>query len=214
MLYLGTSPSEPLVAELLDTHELGLMCQPGSNHPRAGWLWGGDNGCGPRSDGTVPEFTPKKYQRWLDWLNTSHPRVGCLFAAVPDVVGDHNGTLTRFEQYGHDVERAGWPVAFVGQDGATVPTTPWPYFDCYFVGGSTEWKMSGAFELAAEARRRGKWVHVGRVNSWRRYQQWMHHADSCDGTLLSYGPAKNIERIKKWNARYRAERANIVHPTR
>lgn len=30
---------------MLNAHELALMSQPGSNPPRAGWIWAADNGC-------------------------------------------------------------------------------------------------------------------------------------------------------------------------
>lgn len=189
MLYLGTSPCEPDVASLLDTRRIGLMCQPGSNKPRGGWLWAADNGCFAES---------WREQHWLNWLYQSHPRVGCLFAVVPDVVADHEATLDRWGQYRSAVEDAHYPLAFVGQDGATVATTPWSEFDCYFVGGTTEWKMGEAFGLAEEARRLGKWVHVGRVNSNSRYQAWAPFADSCDGTFLAYGPKVNTPRLTAW----------------
>ena len=50
-----------------------------------------------------------------------------------------------------------------------------------------------------EARLLGKWVHVGRVNSWRR----IHHAaiwgaDSVDGTYLAFGPRANGARLTRW----------------
>lgn len=189
MLYLGTSPCEPLVRDMLDTRRIGLMCQPRSNPPVAGWLWAADNGC----------FNAKWSEaEWWAWLNRPHPRSGCLFAVVPDVVADHDATLNRFWEY-RDSITGRYPVAFVGQDGATVDTVPWKELDTLFVGGSTRWKLSEtAFGLAAEARKRGKWVHVGRVNSRRRYAAWYRHADSCDGTFLAFGPAKNSARLTGW----------------
>lgn len=189
MLYLGTSPCEPDVASLLDTRRIGLMCQPGSNKPRSGWLWAADNGCFAET---------WNESRWVDWLYGLRPRSGCLFGVVPDVVGDHRATLVRFGLYRYVVETARIPIAFVGQDGATAETTPWNEFDAYFVGGTTEWKMGEAFELAVEARRRGKWVHVGRVNSNARYQAWAPYADSCDGTFLAFGPKTNTPRLTAW----------------
>lgn len=190
MLYLGTSPSEPDVAALLDSRRIGLMCQPrGNRHARTGWLWAADNGCFAET---------WREDLWLSWLTEPHPRTGCLFAVVPDVVADHFGTVERFGKYVETVMDARYPVAFVGQDGATIDSTPWAEFDAYFVGGTTEWKMGPAFEFAAEARQRGKWVHVGRVNSNARYQAWAPYADSCDGTFLAYGPKTNTPRLVEW----------------
>lgn len=190
MLYLGTSPCDPAVAAMLDRHTIGLMCQPASNPPRAGWLWAADNGC----------FSAKWDEAaWRTWLNRDMPRSGCLFAVVPDVVADHAATVDRFVEHVPTVIKARYPVAFVAQDGATVDGIPWNYIDCLFIGGSTEWKMSAAaFAVAVEARRRGLWVHVGRVNSWRRYKAWAADADSADGTFLAYGPQVNAPKVARW----------------
>lgn len=198
MLYLATGPAQPEVAASLRAHEIGLMCQPGSNKPRAGWLWAADNGC----------FSDKwNCARWESWLGLAHPRSGCLFAVVPDVVGDAERTLVAFENHVNIVRRLGYPVAFVLQDGAEqdLDLVPFHEFDCLFIGGSTEFKMSNdAIDYAQEARDRGKWVHVGRVNSWSRFQAWAPYADSCDGTFLAFGPETNYPRLMSWVHRHRA----------
>ena len=74
MLYLLTSPREPAVAALLDQRRVGLMAQPKSNPPRAGWLWAADNGC------FADSWEPIAWESWL----RRQPRAGCLFAVVPD----------------------------------------------------------------------------------------------------------------------------------
>lgn len=190
MLYLGTSPCEPAVADLLNRRRIGLMCQPASNPPKAGWLWAADNGC----------FNAKWDEtRWVTWLTKGHPRAGCLFAVVPDVVGDAAATLERFPTYSRVVRDAGYPVAFVAQDGQEHLPVPWTDIDVLFIGGSTEWKKSElARKLAGRARDYGKWVHVGRCNSGRRYRSWAMHADSCDGSFLAWGPATNTPRLVRW----------------
>jgi len=193
VLYLATSPNQPEVADALNRYRIGLMCQPASNKPRAGWIWAADNGC----------FSDKWDEtKWLRWLRLPHPRSGCLFATVPDVVGDAVATAERFARYVDTVREAGYPVAFVAQDGLTDDLLPWDDFDCLFVGGSTEFKMGDAFGWADEARDRGKWVHVGRVNSWSRYKAWASHAHSCDGTFLAFGPRKNLPRLLRWLDRH------------
>ena len=69
-----------------------------------------------------------------------------------------------------------------------------------FIGGSVAWKMSKhAKGLVAEAKRRGKYVHMGKVNGNRRYR----HAeaigcDSVDGTYLVYGPDINLPKLLGW----------------
>lgn len=179
---------------MLNARRLGLMSQPGSNLPRPGWIWAADNGCFSES---------WREKIWRDWLMREMPRSGCLFAAVPDVVGDHDSTLDRFFRYGDTVREARYPVAFVGQDGAEPTNVPWEWLDCLFVGGTTEWKLSpAAFLLAREARERGKWVHVGRVNSLRRFQTWAHAADSADGTQLAYRPSQYAPVVADWMDRH------------
>jgi hypothetical protein len=192
VLYLGTSPNDDAVRPLLDSHRIGLMSQPGSNPPRPGWVWAADNGC----------FNARwDHDQWARWLARDMPRSGCLFATVPDVVADHAATLDRFNIHARTVADARYPIAFVGQDGASIAGIPWSDIDCLFIGGSTDWKLSErAFALAGAARDRGKWVHVGRVNSNRRFAAWAPHADSCDGTFLAFGPTKNAPRLERWIA--------------
>lgn len=190
MLYLATSPCEPAVADLLNRRRLGLMCQPVSNPPRAGWLWAADNGC----------FSAKWDEtKWRRWLGSDLPKAGCLFAVVPDVVADAAATLERFTAFADLVRGLRYPVALVAQDGLERLTVPWNDLDCLFIGGSTGWKLGEyAHQLAREARKHGKWVHVGRVNSGARYRAWSADADSCDGTFLAFGPTVNTPRLVAW----------------
>jgi hypothetical protein len=190
MLWMGTSPNQPEVAAMLDRHEIGLMCQPLSNAPRAGWLWAADNGCFAAS------FNE---DRWRRWLEKPHPKAGCLLATVPDVVGDHSSTMIRWRKLHSYVQSLRYPVAFVAQDGATVNNVPWSDMDVLFIGGTTSFKQGfGSGLLAKEARNRGKWVHVGRVNSFKRLSYWSELADSADGTFLAFGPQTNSRRVKEW----------------
>lgn len=106
-----------------------------------------------------------------------------LFVTAPDVVCDAAETLRRFRIWGPLINELKLPAAFVGQDGCEAMPIPWDEFECLFVGGSTAWKLgSEATELCIEAKQRGKWVHVGRVNSFKRLRiiEQMG-ADSFDG---------------------------------
>jgi hypothetical protein len=50
-----------------------------------------------------------------------------------------------------------------------------------------------AHRLGAETKRRGKWLHMGRVNSARRFAiAELMGCDSVDGTYLTYGPDTNL----------------------
>jgi hypothetical protein len=70
-----------------------------------------------------------------------------------------------------------------------------------------EWKLSADAKLCVdEARLLGKWVHVGRVNSWRRLRHlasW--NVDSVDGTYLAFGPDRNGTRLAGWLRRLETE---------
>lgn len=109
---------------------------------------------------------------------------GCRFVACPDVVADAAATAELFDRWAPQLRRLGLPVALVAQDGLTVKATPWRRFQALFVGGSTDWKLGAeAAELIAEAQRRGKHVHVGRVNSYDRLEYARAlGVDSVDGS--------------------------------
>lgn len=56
-----------------------------------------------------------------------------------------------------------------------------------------------ATHMALEAKRRGKHVHMGRVNSLRRLRFARDiGCDSVDGTFLGFGPDVNIVRLQRW----------------
>lgn len=156
--------------------------------------WIADNGC----------FTAAYPgdDAWIAWLGsyTDEQRSRCLFAVAPDVVGDAAATGVRSAPWLPVIRDLGYPAAFVAQDGLEDLDDPWEEFDALFIGGSTEWKLGRhARELAGEAKARGKWVHMGRVNSARRF----HYAatigcDSADGTKLAFGPHTNLPAVLGW----------------
>jgi hypothetical protein len=152
----------------------------------------------------------------------------CLFAVAPDVVGDAAATITRSESFLPLIrEYTRFPAAFVAQNGQERLPVPWQDFSVLFLGGSAEcapcryvrpvtnfqqawcpscgrplaeWKLGAAArELTAEARARGKWVHMGRVNSRQRMRYAAEiGCDSADGTYLTKGPDKNLPRVLAW----------------
>lgn len=110
----------------------------------------------------------------------------CLFVAIPDVVGDGRRTLEIFFHH-RQLVPAGWPLAFVCQDGSQDHAIPWDSLAAVFIGGTTEWKMSSyASAIVKAAKILGKHVHIGRINMPER---WNHFdklgADTCDGSGLS-----------------------------
>ncbi len=98
------------------------------------------------------------------------------------------------------IRAAGYPAALVAQDGLEDLAIPWNDLDGLFLGGSTGWKLGlAAADLAAQARRRGLWVHLGRANSLRRltYAKSIG-CHSADGTFLAYGPDRNLPTLLGW----------------
>jgi hypothetical protein len=162
--------------------------------PPDGMPWAADNGCF-----TQPQaYTDDGYLAWLERMTPYADR--CLFATAPDVVGDAEATRARSLPMLPRIRSAGYPAALVAQDGLTLEMVPWDAIDALFIGGSTTWKLSEASHLlCSEARQRGKWVHMGRVNSRRRYELARSFGcDSVDGTFLAFGPDINEARLRSW----------------
>lgn len=115
-------------------------------------------------------------------------------------VADAEATLARSAPWLPVIRALGYPAALVAQDGLQDLTVPWDDFDVLLVGGSTTWKLSPhAARIATEAKRRGKRVHMGRVNSGRRWGiAELFECDSVDGTFLAFGPDVNLGRLLSW----------------
>lgn len=177
----------------MEAGTLGFIATPAQGNRRPpGVAWCADNGC----------FSNRWDEgRWWSFL-VAHAEAAsdCLFAVAPDVVGDAKATLAKSEPWLPKIRALGYPAALVAQDGLEDLLVPWASFDCLFIGGTTEWKLGPeARALTAEAKARGKWVHMGRVNSERR---WLYAeaigCDSVDGTFLTFGPDVNLPRLLAW----------------
>lgn len=195
MIYYANPCTDSVRAAMSDGM-LGCITTPSQgNLVDPVWEAIADNGCFSR------DWDANKWREWLP----SVPR-SVRFAVVPDVVGDHAGTLTRWAQYAPHVQGLGFTAAFVCQDGCQPADIP-ADADAVFIGGSTSWKLSAqSFECVQEARRRGVWAHMGRVNSFRRLQtahRW--GCDSVDGTYLTFGPDVNLPKLLSWLRAIEAE---------
>lgn len=195
MLWMG-NPSKtdgPITAAMRDGLIGCIVTPKQGNAVPDGSLWCADNGC--FSKGYPGD------EAWITWLrDLPWPREQCLFAVAPDVVGDAEATLTRSAPWLPEIRATGYRAAFVSQDGLTPETTPWDEFDAMFIGGTDRWKLGlPAALLGREAKRRGKWLHMGRVNSSRRlqYAKWIG-CDSADGTFLTFGPDVNLAKMLRW----------------
>ncbi len=134
-------------------------------------------------NGAYTTFDSKRFERML-YRQLEH-RSKCLFVCCPDIVGSARRTLEVFDRYACKLE--GWPTALVAQDGQEDLPMPWDCIQAVFVGGTTHWKMSDhVVQLIKAAQILGKYVHIGRVNTIKRYRHFESlGCDSCDGSGLS-----------------------------
>lgn len=206
----GTTVSEndvlylsPLSGELLRLRHPRLGCMRTPENDRViptGVPWASD--CGLRVAISTDPAEVDRYLRWLDGLD----RTGHLFAVTPDVLGDAEACWQRSAPLLPRIRALGYRAAFVAQDGFDPARVDWDAFDCLFIGGkprnprelppnerkrlaNLEWKRSerGGYAAIAEGKRRGKWVHVGRVNGGAFLRNLAAAgADSADGTNLTW----------------------------
>lgn len=152
----------------------GQLLTPLTGYANAGLSFAVDNG----------SFTTFNCKKYLALLRRSIPhRHRCLFVTAPDVVSDCVATRELWSMWFPFLHER-WPVAFVGQDGCErIPANA----SWLFVGGSTDWKDSRyASRLVEKALRHGCRVHVGRVNTIRRYLHFRDlGAHTCDGSGVS-----------------------------
>lgn len=182
-MYLLVSGAASTIRPYLPSRRLGHLLTPrsfGAARESEGRPWACDNGA-------FVGFDAPKFRRMVAAVKGLP---GCRFVVCPDAVADAAGTLRLFAEWEPELHDAGVPVAFVGQDGQESLPVPWGRFEALFLGGSTAWKLGPhAAALAAEARRRGKWLHMGRCSTRRR----LRHAhelgcDSVDGTAYAKQP--------------------------
>jgi hypothetical protein len=211
MVQYLTGAHNDAVAAIAHECNIGLLVQPGNRYDRQVHRypsWAGDNGAFTRVPGG---FKPEKFREMLRRPALLAARESCQFIVAPDklavqpdgtVIGDALGTLEQFPAWAHELDDLGYPVALVAQDGLEhlLDLVEWDLLDVLFIGGSTDWKLgTGAQFCIDEARRRGKRVHMGRVNSGRRMARAQEMGcDSADGTFLAFGPTKNLPRLIGW----------------
>jgi hypothetical protein len=163
----------------------GVMASPASKMIplgiEEGRFYGVDNGA------YTGAFEPDKF---LSYLSLLSPYSGaCLFIVVPDVWGSLSATLYSYEEWAETLATYG-PLALAAQDG--MEDEDWPEgFEWLFIGGTDEWRSgAGPEKCIQRAKRSGKFIHVGRVNSIKRFQHYYNlGADSADGTNAIYEPS-------------------------
>lgn len=178
-----------------DPHFGQFLC-PRSRNRITAPRWAADNAA-------FSKFDADAYRRMVALIlaiPASVPHRRPIFVTVPDVVGDAHRTRHLFaEWYSMELRGLGLPLAYVLQDGERADFVPWPLIVAVFVGGSTAFKVGAeARALVASAQARGKWVHMGRVNTVRRlmYAQQIG-CDSVDGSGFARFPDAMLPRFRR-----------------
>jgi len=167
----------PSTLERYRRENLGVLSSPRRFYTDVeGWRWAADNDA----------FSKWDASRYLAMLEAMRDLPPPLFVTAPDVVGNAAETLMLFRLWLPRLR--GFPVALVTQDGLRAEDVPWSDLSALFIGGSDEWKMGEQNrELVQEAKERGLWVHMGRVNGHQRIRYAKAiGCDSFDGTSMSW----------------------------
>ena len=129
-------------------------------------------------------YTDWRVRPFINLLNDYEKIPGCLWCAAPDVPKDAAATLQKFPVWQEIIRSYGYPVALVTQDGMQSEDVPWSLVDCLFIAGSDEWRFgTPGIALIQEAKRLGKQIHIGRVNSIKRLRACQAlGADTVDGS--------------------------------
>ena len=168
---------------------LGFMVTPNTGNSikrLCGWgiPWCADNACF-----NVSRFDPGRFLALCKKIQAAP--IPPVFVTVPDQVGRHDCSLYLFDAWMRAFAREGLrlPWAFVLQNGVEdTGDVPWDQITAVFIGGDDDFKEDTfvLHDLVPEARRRGKWVHMGRVNGRRRLRLALHgDVDSVDGSSLA-----------------------------
>jgi len=172
-ILLDKSPNQIQELSVEHNFEFWQLRTPLTSYRLAGTPYGLDNGA----------FTNFDRNAWLRLVEDAKLHTP-LFVCAPDVVGDARRTLEIFFHYKKTL--TGLPIALVLQDGIGQIGIPWEDIAAVFIGGSDQFKVSSEARAAAKAAKMlGKWVHVGRVNTAQRVNQWLGIADSIDGSGIS-----------------------------
>lgn len=131
------------------------------------------------------DWKPERFRNLLLTHSRNSRRV--KWVCCPDVVGDWTRTRERFDEWEPTITRLGYTVAYVLQDGQPETSVPWDRIGCVFLGGTNAYKETEeARALLVRARKRGKLVHVGRVNTLDRVRLFLPVMDTFDGLSFSF----------------------------
>jgi hypothetical protein len=110
-----------------------------------------------------------------------------LWAAVPDVVADREGTIRNWSKYVGAILEIGWNAAFCVQDGMEPNDVP-DEASVVFVGGSDAWKFPNLTKWTNNFER----VHCARVNAPQMIESCERlGCESVDGTGWFRDPSRD-----------------------
>lgn len=173
--------------DALRSHGWGLLvsatgCVRTEGWPEAGLPYALDNGAWTAFQQGQP-FDVAAFERALALVGS-----GAEFVVVPDIVAGGVESLRFSLDWLPRLETFGRRRLLAVQDGMN-PLEVEPLLSPQvgiFVGGSTEWKWRSLPFWGLVARRRGCYLHVGRVNSQMRIKECVRvGANSFDGTSVT-----------------------------
>lgn len=176
MKFLIDVSAEKLHQKMNADFVLGQLLTPLTRYNDWGGTYAIDNGA-------FSGFPEKEFIALLKRQEDSRER--CLFVTCPDIVGNGRRTLEIWKRRHRWL--SGWPPALVLQNGIEDMEIPWDECSAVFIGGMDPWKESAACaDLVRTAKTLSVWVHVGRVNTLKRFARFRElGADSCDGSGIA-----------------------------
>jgi hypothetical protein len=171
---------------------IGALLTPragNSQKSREGLVWAADNSA-------FANFDEKSFLKMIEKIQGSD----CKFVSCPDVVANGESTLKLFYHWMPIIKSFNLPVALVIQNGMKLKDIPFEKLDAIFVGGNDEFKLGKeARRICIEAKKRSKWLHMGRVNTLKRIKYAFElNCDSIDGSGFSMFPDTYIPKTLKY----------------
>ena len=172
---IDTSPAK--LATIKSELVAGQLLTPLTNYQNAKGVFAVDNGA-------FSGFDSAAFERLL--LRNLKHKESCLFVTVPDIVGNARRTRELYFQFTQKLFMKPWTDkwSFVLQDGMEDFPIEWYAMRNLFVGGTNAFKdSSAAYDIVKTAKALDVPVHVGRVNTFKRYETYAAlGADTCDGS--------------------------------
>ncbi len=181
MRYLIDNQTEKVKRRMQSPLVMGQLLTPLTGYSD----WGGEYAI---DNGAFSRFPVEKFKRLLNrQINGGQECLQrCIFVTCPDIVGNARRTMEIWrnrEMFCLNSPHIANRMALVAQNGIENFDIDWKEFRTMFIGGRDPWKDSSAVaDLVKTAKSLGIWVHVGRVNTPKRFEHFFQlGADSCDG---------------------------------